>query len=118
MYANILHVMNLSLICLILSVKYIQSPQKSKYTAMFASINNEIQCAPLLYLSSRFTTYTPSSILGKLSLEKTPLNLGSLLKINMDHCVIDICTISFFLFSSDFYLRNCFWIRQSTEISL
>ena len=35
---------------------------------------------PLLCLSSRFMTYAPSFILGKLSLEEAPLNLGSLLK--------------------------------------
>ena len=95
--------MNLSLIlsntsCEIHSIP----PQKSKYTAMFVSINNETQCAPLLYLSSRFTTYTPSFILGKLSLEKTPLNLGSLLKINMDHVSLVFVPSVFFDFPVNF----------------
>ena len=48
-----------------------------KYTAVCLSINNETQCVPLLCLSSRFITCTPSFILGKLALEKAPLNLGS-----------------------------------------
>ena len=52
-------------------------PKESKYTAMFLSVNNETQCAPLLCLSSRFMTCTPSFVLGKLSLEETPLNQGS-----------------------------------------
>ena len=69
---------------------------------MFVSINNETQCAPLLYLSSRFTTYTPSFNLGKLSLEKTPLNLGSLLKINMDHVSLVFVPSVFFDFPVNF----------------
>ena len=47
------------------------------YAAVFLSINKETQCVPLLFLSSRFITFAPSFVLGKLSLEKTPLNLGS-----------------------------------------
>ena len=39
------------------------------------------------FLSARFITYTPSFILGKLFLEKTPLNLGSWLK----QLVVSIC---------------------------
>ena len=41
--------------------------------------NKAIQCAPPVpAYSSRFITYAPSFIfLGKLSLEKTPINLGS-----------------------------------------
>ena len=40
--------------------------------------NKAIQCVPVSAYSSRFITYAPSFIfLGKLSLEKTPLNLGS-----------------------------------------
>ena len=50
-------------------------PKESKYTVL--SINNEAQCVHLLLLSSRFVTYAPSFILGKLFLEKMPLNLGS-----------------------------------------
>ena len=49
--------------------------KESKQTAIFLSINNETQCVTLLCLSSGFMTYSPSFILGKLFLEKTPLNL-------------------------------------------
>ena len=38
---------------------------------------NETQYVPLLYLLSKFMIYTPSFVLGKLFLEKTPLNIGS-----------------------------------------
>ena len=48
--------------------------KESKYTAVFLSINNETQCAPLLFLSPRFVTYSAPFILGKFSLG---LNLGS-----------------------------------------
>ena len=51
--------------------------KESKYTAVFLSINSETQCVTLGCLSSRFIIYTPCFILGKLSLEKSPLNLGS-----------------------------------------
>ena len=74
---NMLCVLDLSLIlsntfCGIYSIK-----KESKYTAVFLSINSETQCVTLGCLSSRFITYTPCFILGKLSLEKSPLNLGS-----------------------------------------
>ena len=37
--------------------------------------------ASVIYKSTKkFMTYTPSFVLGKLFLEKTPLNLGSYLK--------------------------------------
>ena len=40
--------------------------------------NKAIQCVPVSAYSSRFITYAPSFIFfGKLSLENTPLNLGS-----------------------------------------
>ena len=40
--------------------------------------NKAIQCVPVSAYSSRFITYAPSFIfLGKLSIEKTPINLGS-----------------------------------------
>ena len=55
-------------------------PKESKHPAVFFPINNETQCALLLFLSSRFITYAPAFILGKLFLEKTPLNLCSQLK--------------------------------------
>ena len=51
--------------------------KESKYAAVFMSINNGTRCVSLLFLSWRFFTYALSSILGKLSFEKTPLNLGS-----------------------------------------
>ena len=51
--------------------------KQSMYAAVFLSVNKETQCISLLFLSSKFITYAPSFILGKLSLEKTPLNLGS-----------------------------------------
>ena len=38
-----------------------------------------MQSAPLLFLPSRFMTYAPSFILGKLSLEKIPFNLVEIL---------------------------------------
>ena len=57
--------------------------QFQKNTAVLMSKNNETQCALLsfissiyFFLSSRHTTYAPTFILGKLFLEKTPLNLG------------------------------------------
>ena len=55
-------------------------PKESKYRVVFLSINNETQYVHLVRLFSRFMTYAPSFILGKLSLEKTSLNLGSKLK--------------------------------------
>ena len=72
--------MDLSLISLNTSCGIYSLPKESKYTALFLSVNNETRCVALLCLSSRFMTYTPSFILGKLSLEKAPLNLGLLLK--------------------------------------
>ena len=43
-------------------------------------INKAIQCVPILVYSSKFITYAPFLIaFGKLSLEYTPLNLGSFL---------------------------------------
>ena len=52
------------------------------HTSVFLLKNNETQCIPLLCLPLRFMAYTHASsfILGKLSLEKTPLNLGLSLK--------------------------------------
>ena len=51
-------------------------PKESKYTAVFLLINDKTQCVPLLFASSKFMTYAPSFILGKLFLEKK-LNPGS-----------------------------------------
>ena len=74
---NILWVIDLSLILFNTSWGIYSIPKESKYTALFMSINDENQCVPLLFLSSKFMTYAPSFILGKLFLNKTPLNLGS-----------------------------------------
>ena len=52
-------------------------PKESKYTAVYMSVNNETQCVSSLFLLLMFLTYTQSFILGKLFLNKTPLNLGS-----------------------------------------
>ena len=51
--------------------------KESKYTAAFLSINDETHCVSLLFLSSRFITYAPSFILGKLFLEKISLHPDS-----------------------------------------
>ena len=71
-----MRVIDLSLILVNTSRGIYSIPKESKYIASFLSINNETQCVPLLYLSSRFMTFAPSFVLGKLFLEKTPLNLG------------------------------------------
>ena len=79
-------------LCLILlnnSWRIYSIPKESKYTAVFLSINNKTQCVPLLCLLLRFMTYVPFFILGKLSIEKTPLNLCSQLK----YLVISILVI-------------------------
>ena len=68
--------MDLSLILLHTFFEIYSIPNESKFTAVFLLINNGTQFVPLLCLSSRFMKYTSSFILGKLSLEKTPLNLG------------------------------------------
>ena len=52
-------------------------PKEPEYTTVLLPTNNEIQWVILICLSSRFMTYTPSFILGKLSLEKKPKNLQS-----------------------------------------
>ena len=59
----------------ILLLEYIQS-QQNQSTWSYA-INNEIYSVPLLCLLSRLITSALSSILSKLSLGKTILNLGS-----------------------------------------
>ena len=55
-------------------------PKESKCIGTFLWINNETQCVPLLFLSSKFMKYASTFILGKLLLETTLLNLGSYLK--------------------------------------
>ena len=74
---NLLWVIDLSLILCNTCGGTYSIPKESKYTVAILSINNEAQCVHLLLLSSRFVTYAPSFILGKLFLEKMPLNLGS-----------------------------------------
>ena len=75
-----LWVMDLLLILFNTSWEKYLIPKKSKYAAVFLSENNENQRVSLLYLSSKFISYALPFILGKLSLEKIPLNLGSQLK--------------------------------------
>ena len=67
---NILWVIDLSLYLLNISKGIYSIPKDLKYIAVFLSINNETQCVILLFLSSRFMTYAPSFIAGKLFLEK------------------------------------------------
>ena len=72
-----LWMIDLSLILLNTSHEIYSIPGKSKCTAVFLSKKNETQCVVLFCLLSRFMTYAPFFIPGKLSLEKIPLNLGS-----------------------------------------
>ena len=51
-------------------------PKESKSTALPPSINDKIQCVPLLFLSLTFIVYALSFLLGKMFLEKTPFNQG------------------------------------------
>ena len=51
-------------------------PKESKSTALPPSVNDKIQCVPLLFLSLTFIVYALSFILGKMFFEKTPLNQG------------------------------------------
>ena len=64
-----LYVIDLFLVLFSISCGIYSIPKESKYTAIIMSINSETQCATLLFLSSRFMTWGPSFILGKLSLE-------------------------------------------------
>ena len=58
---------------LILLAEYVE-PQKNQSTQLyFLLISKEAECVSLLCLSSKFMTYTPSFILGKLSLEKNTI---------------------------------------------
>ena len=68
-------VIDLSLTLFNTSWEILSVPKDSSYTAVFLSINDEIQCVPLLFFI--FMAYDPSFILSKLFLEKKPLNLGS-----------------------------------------
>ena len=70
---NILWIIGWSLIVFNTSCGIYSTPKDSNYAAVFLSINNETQCVLLLFLSSRFKTYTPSFIPGKFFLEKTQM---------------------------------------------
>ena len=50
------------------------------YATVFASRNNETQCAPLIFLSSGFITCDPFFILGKLLTEEMLLVISILFK--------------------------------------
>ena len=74
---NILRVIDLSLILFHTSWGIYSISKESWYIAKFLLIDNENQCVPLLFSSSRLMTNAPSFIPGELFLEKAPLNLGS-----------------------------------------
>ena len=76
---NMLWVMDLSVIMFNTSWQIYSIPKESKCTAVFLLTNNETQCFSLLCLSLRFMKSASSFILGKISLEKTSLILGSLI---------------------------------------
>ena len=62
--------MDLSLILINASRVIYSFPKESKYTAAFLSVSNKVQCVHLLCKPSRFMTFAPYFILGKLSLAK------------------------------------------------
>ena len=70
---NILWVIHLSLILVNTYCGIHSIPKKSKYTAVFPSINNETQRVFYYFLSSRFPPYAPCFILGRLSLKKNTI---------------------------------------------
>ena len=79
-YARILKIfattINLSTNILI-SFGICSTPKLSKYVTLLFNACKAIQWVPISEYSSRVITYAPSFILsGRLSLEKTPLNLG------------------------------------------
>ena len=54
------------------------TPEESKYVTVLLFTYNATQWVPISWYSSRLITYAPFFIvLGRLSLLKTPLNLGS-----------------------------------------
>ena len=53
------------------------TPKLSKYVTLLLFLCKAIQRVPIDLYSSRFITYAPSFTLGKLFLEKAPLNLDS-----------------------------------------
>ena len=77
---SILSVIDLSLILFNTTCGIYSIAKESKYTAVFVLLINKTQCVSLLCLSSRFMTYAPSFLLGKLILQKPLLNLGCWLK--------------------------------------
>ena len=68
--------MDLSLNLFSTSLGIYSIPKESKFNGVFLSIIIDNQCVLLLFLSSIFIIYAPYFILGKLSVEKTQLNLG------------------------------------------
>ena len=78
--------MDLSLILLSTSCEIYSIPKEARHIAIFLSINHETQRVSLLFLSSRIITYTTSSILGILSLEKKNIKCRLVIEIlsNLD----------------------------------
>ena len=65
---------------LLISLGICSIPKLLKEITSFGLTNKAIQCVPVSSYSSKFITYAPFFILsGKLFLEYTPLNLGSLI---------------------------------------
>ena len=87
-------------------------PKESNYTAAFLSINSKNQCVLLLFLSLRFMTYAPSFVLGKLYLEKTPLNLGSKLKCSVISILLKIWCGTKNVYACDPYYYILFLLLQ------
>ena len=79
------------------------NPKKIKECSCIFVKNTKAQCFPYLCLSSRYMTYALSFILGKLSLAKTPLNLGSKLK----YLVISVLIKGW---SGTKYLYECYYV--------
>ena len=64
-----------------ISLEICSIPKLSKQTVYFGLTNKATQCVPVFSYSPKFITYAPFFILfGKLFLEYTLLNLGSLIK--------------------------------------
>ena len=83
----------------LISLGICSTPKLSKQVRLFLLQNNAVQCVPTSVYSPRFIMYAPSFIfLGKLFLQKTPLNLGSFVSQNLlkDKAVLKITF--FFIF--------------------
>ena len=103
-----LWVIHLSLILFNTSWGIYSILKEPKYAAVFLSIDNETQYVHLLFLSSRFVTYASSFVLYKLSLEKTPLNLGLEL-----YYLLTLMLLKGWGRTKEFYPRIFFWIVPS-----